>query len=146
MSLTSAGLLLLSLLPPHMAWVVALGFVTGLGLGTVMPISQVVVQTVAGRSKLGAATATLSLARSTGGAAGAALFGALVFAMIPNADRASLLQQASDMDIGIVIRAFHRGFLCAAVVAAVAAFVASRMPRINLWERMKSRPDGAAPE
>jgi EmrB/QacA subfamily drug resistance transporter len=145
MSLTSAGLLLLGLLPPHMASVVALGFITGLGLGTVMPISQVVVQTVAGRSKLGAATATLSLARSTGGAAGAALFGALVFAMIPNADRASLLQQASEMDIGIVVRAFHRGFLFAAAVAAIAAFVASRMPHINLWERMKSRPDGAAP-
>ncbi|MGZ5725686.1 MAG: MFS transporter [Burkholderiales bacterium] len=145
MSLTSAGLLLLGLLPPHMASVVPLGFITGLGLGTVMPISQVVVQTVAGRSKLGAATATLSLARSTGGAAGAALFGALVFAMIPNADRASLLQQASEMDMSIVVRAFHRGFLFAAAVAAIAAFVASRMPRINLWERMKSRPDGAAP-
>jgi predicted MFS family arabinose efflux permease len=141
MSLTSAGLLLLAVLPPHMAWVVTLGFVTGLGLGTVMPICQVVVQTVAGRSKLGAATATLSLARSTGGAAGAALFGALVFAMIPDADRQSLIQHASEMDIDVVVRAFHRAFLFAAGVAALAAFAASRMQRINLWERV----DGQSP-
>jgi EmrB/QacA subfamily drug resistance transporter len=134
MSLTSAGLLLLGLLPPHMGLVVALGFITGLGLGSVMPVSQVVVQVVAGRTKLGAATATLSLARSTGGAAGAALFGALVFAMIPDVDRQSIVQHASELDIERVVRAFHRAFLFAAGVAALAAFTASRIPPITLWQ------------
>jgi MFS family permease len=118
-------------------FVIVLGFVTGLGFGTVMPINQVVVQTVAGRTRLGAATAVSSLARSTGGAAGAALFGALVFAMMPGVDRQSLLQQASGSDVERVVSAFHRGFLFAAALAALAAFVATRIPRIKLWERPK---------
>jgi MFS family permease len=139
MSLTSAALLLLGLLPPHMALVIALGFFIGLGLGTVMPVTQVVVQTVAGRAKLGAATATLSLARSTGGAAGAALFGALVFAMIPDVDRQTLLQQTSGVDIDRIVGAFHRAFLFAAAVAALAAFMASRIPHITLWQPPKRR-------
>jgi EmrB/QacA subfamily drug resistance transporter len=137
MSISSAALLLLGLLPPHLGFVIVLGFVTGLGFGTVMPINQVVVQTVAGRTRLGAATAMSSLARSTGGAAGAALFGALVFAMMPGVDRQSLLQRASGMDVTLVVNAFHRGFLFAAALAALAAFVATRIPRITLWERPK---------
>jgi len=139
MSITSAGLLLLGLLPSHMGLVIVLGFVVGLGLGSVMPVSQVTVQTVAGRAKLGAATATLSLARATGGAAGAALFGALVFAMLPNVDRQTLVQHAAGLDINLVVHAFHRAFLCAAVVAALAAFTASRIPRITLWTPPKRR-------
>ncbi|HEV7801784.1 MAG TPA: MFS transporter [Burkholderiales bacterium] len=133
MSLTSAGLFLLGVLPPSLGLVIALGFLTGLGLGTVMPVNQVVVQTVAGRTRLAAATATISLARSTGGAAGAALFGALVFAMIPDADRQSLLQHANALGSDIVVHAFHRAFLFAAAVAALAAFTASRIPRMRLW-------------
>jgi EmrB/QacA subfamily drug resistance transporter len=137
MSISSAALLLLGLLPPHMGFVIVLGFITGLGFGTVMPINQVVVQTVAGRARLGAATAMNSLARSTGGAAGAALFGAIIFAMMPAADRQSLMQQATAQDLELVVAAFHRGFLCAAALAAFAAFVASRIPRVTLWERPK---------
>jgi hypothetical protein len=76
-----------------------------------------------------------SLARSTGGAAGAALFGAIVFAMVPDVDPRSLLQHASAQDVERVVSAFHRGFLCAAVLAAFAAFIASRIPRVTLWER-----------
>jgi EmrB/QacA subfamily drug resistance transporter len=135
MSISSAALLLLGLLPPHMGLVIVLGFVTGLGFGTVMPINQVVVQTVAGPARLGAVTAMSSLARSTGGAAGAALFGAIVFAMVPDADPRSLLQRASAQDVERVVIAFHRGFLCAAALAASAAFIASRIPRVTLWER-----------
>jgi EmrB/QacA subfamily drug resistance transporter len=133
MSLTSAGLLLLGVLPPSVPLIIVLGFVIGLGLGTVMPVNQVVVQTIAGRTKLGAASATTSLSRSTGGAAGAALFGALVFAMIPDVDRHSILQHADTVDLTLVIRAFHRGFLCAAAVAALGAFTAWRMPQMTLW-------------
>ncbi|HKA38947.1 MAG TPA: MFS transporter [Burkholderiales bacterium] len=137
MSISSAALLLLGLLPPHMGLVIVLGFVTGLGFGSVMPINQVVMQTVAGRARLGAVTAMSSLARSTGGAAGAALFGAIIFAMMPVSDRQSLAQQVSTQDLEVVISAFHRGFLCVAALAALAAFVASRIPRIALWERPK---------
>jgi predicted MFS family arabinose efflux permease len=118
MSLAAAALLLLGLLPDHQSLVIALGFLTGLGLGSVMPINQVVVQTVAGRARLGAAMALMGLARSTGGAAGAALFGAVVFALLPHLD---------------MVQAFHRAFLVAAGVAALGALVASRVPRVTIY-------------
>lgn len=118
MSLAAVALLLLGLLPDDRMLVIALGFLTGLGLGSVMPINQVVVQTVAGRPRLGAAMALMGLARSTGGAAGAALFGAVVFALMPHLE---------------VVQAFHRAFFVAAGLAALGALVASRVPRIQLW-------------
>jgi predicted MFS family arabinose efflux permease len=130
MSITAIALLALGLLPDHIAIVIALGFCTGLGLGTVMPINQVVVQTVAGRSRLGTATAMLSLSRSTGGAAGAALFGALIFALLPEAGPRPLL----DSSAAEVTRAFHYGFLFVAAIAALAAYTAYRIPQIKLWE------------
>jgi predicted MFS family arabinose efflux permease len=133
MSMTASGLLLLGVLPPRIELIVALGFVIGLGLGTVMPVNQLVVQVVAGRSRLGAATATLSLARATGGAAGAALFGALVFALIPDVDRSALVQDARAIGIDVVVDAFHRAFLFAAGVAALAAYTAHRIPAVTLW-------------
>jgi EmrB/QacA subfamily drug resistance transporter len=133
MSLTSLALFLLGVLPPHMALVIPLGFLVGLGLGCVMPVNQVVVQTVAGRTRLASATATVSLARNTGGAAGAALFGAIVFAMIPDATRETLAHHATSGGEAAVISAFHRAFLFAAAVAALGAFAASRIPPMRLW-------------
>lgn len=134
MSCTTLGLFLLGLLPASMTLIGVLGFVAGLGLGTVMPITTLVVQTVAGRSKLSAATATVSLARSTGGAAGAALFGAIVFAMIPDVDRHTIVQQAGALGVERILQAFHRAFFCAAGVAALAVYIATRMPRMKLWQ------------
>jgi EmrB/QacA subfamily drug resistance transporter len=131
MTITAVSLLLLGLLPSNLTLIIVLGFFTGLGLGAVMPINQVVVQTVAGRSRLGAVMALIGLARATGGAAGAALFGAVVFAMIPDIDRQAL---AGAADVAPVVGAFHRAFLFAAAVAALAAFTASRIPKIKLWQ------------
>ena len=130
MSLASGALLALGLAPPSMTLVVALGFLTGAGFGTVMPTTQVLMQTVGGRQKLGTVTAMAGLARSTGGAAGAALFGAIVFAMIPQArDQAGL----EEHDLPALIQAFHHAFLFAAAIAALAAFSASRIPHTKLW-------------
>ena len=138
MTITCLGLLLLALLPPSMMLVSVLGFITGLGLGTVMPTTNLTVQTVGGRTRLSAATSTLSLSRATGGAAGAALFGAVVFASIPDVDRFTLAQQAHTLDVERIITAFHRAFFCAAVVAALGAWAAGLMPRIRLWPARKS--------
>jgi MFS family permease len=140
MSFTATGLFLLGLAPPSLGSVGVLGFVAGLGLGTVMPITTMIVQTVAGRTKLGAATATVSLSRSTGGAVGAALFGAIVFAMIPDVDRQTLVQHAAELDLHKVLRAFHWAFFCAAGVAAAAVYTATRMPRIRLWHSAAKQP------
>ena len=134
MSCASFALLLLGVLPARMELIIALGFLCGLGFGCVMPTIQVTVQTVAGRERLGVVTALNGLARSTGGAAGAALFGALVFAFIPGVDRATLAQAAQHLDVAPVVQAFHRAFLAASAVAALAALVASRMPARALWQ------------
>ena len=134
MSCASLALLLLGILPPHMSLIIALGFLCGLGFGCVMPTIQVTIQTVAGRERLGVVTAMNGLARSTGGAAGAALFGAVVFAMIPGVERNALLQGATESDVAAIVQAFQRAFLIAALVAGIAAIVASRMPPIALWD------------
>ena len=133
MSCAAMALFLLAVLPSSMALVIALSFLCGLGFGCVMPTIQVTIQTVAGRGRLGVVTALNGLARSTGGAIGAALFGAVVFALIPGADRSALLHGASEVDVQAILHAFHRAFLLAACVAAIAAYVASRMPDHALW-------------
>jgi MFS family permease len=111
-------------MPSHLGLLVGLSFFCGLGFGCVMPTIQVTIQTVAGRERLGVVTALNGLARSTGGAAGAALFGAVVFALAP-----------AEADVDGLLHAFHRAFLLAAIVAALAAFVASRMPDSPLWDK-----------
>ncbi|HEX4329731.1 MAG TPA: MFS transporter, partial [Burkholderiales bacterium] len=55
MAIASVGLLLMALVPPVANLISGLGFVCGLGFGTVMPTSQVVIQTLAGRGRLGIA-------------------------------------------------------------------------------------------
>jgi len=117
-----------------MSLIIALGFLCGLGFGCVMPTLQVTVQTVAGRERLGVAMALNALARSTGGAAGAALFGAVVFAFVPAVDRSMLAQAAQNTDVAVFVQAFHRAFLAASLVAALGALVASRMPARALWK------------
>jgi EmrB/QacA subfamily drug resistance transporter len=134
MSCASVALLLLGILPPHTSLVIALGFLCGLGFGGVMPTIQVTIQTVAGRERLGVVTALNGLARSTGGAAGAAMFGAVVFALIPGVERDALLQAATEADVAAIVHAFHRAFLVAAFVAGAGAIVASRMPATALWD------------
>jgi predicted MFS family arabinose efflux permease len=116
LSCAALALFLLGVLPASMPLIIALGFLCGLGFGCVMPTIQVTVQTVVGRERLGVAMALNGLARSTGGAAGAALFGAVVFAFGPT------------------VEAFHRAFLAASLVAAAGALVASRMPSRALWK------------
>ena len=58
----------------------------GIGLGTVMPATQVVVQVAAGRERLGAATASISVSRALGGAIGVAIVGAVLFLLIGKTD------------------------------------------------------------
>jgi hypothetical protein len=78
-------------------------------------------------------TSIAGLARSTGGAAGAALFGALVFSALPALDRPALAQGVGEHDVAALVQAFHRAFFFAAAVAALGAVIASRIPHITLW-------------
>jgi MFS family permease len=124
LALSSAALFALALVPSDTTLIGCLAFITGLGFGCVMPTTNVTLQMVAGRQRLGVVTALMALARSTGGAAGAALFGAVAFALMPAAAHGRS-----------VMSAFHAGFLLFAVVAAAAAFAASRIPPLKLWDR-----------
>ena len=124
LSVSSAALFALALVPVNQALIGCFAFFAGIGFGCVMPTTQVTMQTVAGREKLGVVTALMALARSTGGATGPALFGAVAFSMLPVAAHGSSATSA-----------FHTGFLVFAVVAAAAAFTASRIPPLTLWDR-----------
>jgi EmrB/QacA subfamily drug resistance transporter len=125
LALSSAALLLLGFTPPLLPVIGTLGFICGLGFGTVMPTSQVVIQTRAGRARLGIASATTSLARSTGSSLGTALFGALVFALLKGVDYSSPLTLPLDARAAVV-SAFHAAFAAAACIAALGAWLASR--------------------
>jgi len=95
-----------------------------------MPASQAIAQTAAGQSQLGAATSTVSLARAIGSSAGTFLFGSLVFVLLPapDIDRQTLGAAES----AYVLAACHTAFLATAVVAALGALSAGRLPAINL--------------
>jgi MFS family permease len=125
LGLASAALLLMGLLPPLLPVIAVLGFFCGLGFGTVMPTSQVVIQTRAGRARLGIASATTSLARATGSALGTALFGTLVFALLNGTDYSAPHSLAAAAR-GAVLAAFHTAFIAAAGIAALGAWLASR--------------------
>ncbi len=81
-ALSLAGL---ALLPPLHPILVALEVTTGLGLGSVMSVMQIVTQTAAGPARLGAAASTVSLARTLGSSLGASAFGALIYGLIGGA-------------------------------------------------------------
>lgn len=78
----------MGLLTPTAVTVGQCGFVCGMGFGTVMPTAQVTIQTLAGRERLGAAAAVVSLSRSLG----AAVFGALVFGLLHGVEVAAALR------------------------------------------------------
>ncbi len=132
MSLSSLALLGLGLLSAGPVLVGVLGFVAGLGFGTVMPTTQVVVQTVAGRERLGQATSIVALARSLGSAIGTAVFGAIAFALMADPGRATLAQAVDPQHAADVLHAFHVAFLLAALAAALAALSATMVPRVQL--------------
>jgi hypothetical protein len=60
--------------------------------------------------------------------------------MLPGADRQSLFASATDAEIALIVQAFHRAFIAAAVVAGLAAFTASRIPPVKLWEGSGKEP------
>ncbi|MBV9749683.1 MAG: MFS transporter [Acetobacteraceae bacterium] len=68
------------------AWLPAVFAVISLFTGTTMPVVQMTVQIVAGRSNLGAASASVQFMRSIGAALGTAVIGAVLFAVLSARD------------------------------------------------------------
>ncbi|HEV7821273.1 MAG TPA: MFS transporter, partial [Burkholderiales bacterium] len=139
LSLAGFALLMLGAVAPAPGVVGLLGFLAGLGFGVIMPINQVVVQTVAGPARLGAVTAMISLFRSVGGAAGAAVFGAIVYALLPDVDHIDTAHSIAGIAPLPVLHAFHIAFLLAAGVAFAGAVAASRIPLVSLWQPKVAR-------
>ncbi|CAN5321142.1 MDR family MFS transporter [soil metagenome] len=129
LSLAAVCLIGLTLASANRPLLTGLGYLTGVGVGSVMSVMQIVTQIAAGPSRLGGASATLALARSLGAAVGAAAFGALIFALI-DADNA--LTAAADPAMREQVAfAFHVAFLCAAAVCLLGAWLASRVPEVR---------------
>ena len=51
----------------------------------------------------------------------------------------NLVRAVSGTEVTQIVQAFHRAFLFAAAVAALAAFTASRIPRVELWQTSQDR-------
>jgi EmrB/QacA subfamily drug resistance transporter len=124
--------------PLHATTIAVLGFGCGIGLGSVMPTAQIVTQWLAGRTRLGAAAAVVTLSRATGAAIGTAGFGAVVFALLPNVDlhpsgaASDAAVVAAGAGSSAVAFAFRAGFACAALIAVLGAFSAARVRKIHL--------------
>jgi EmrB/QacA subfamily drug resistance transporter len=131
MSMSTIALFVLGIATPSTTIVAALGLACGVGFGTVMPTAQLTIQTLAGREKLGAAAAVVSLSRAIGALLGTALFGALVYGMLHGVDLDVALRDAA-AHRDAILRAFQYGFLAAAILAAASAWVASRLPPLRL--------------
>ncbi len=135
LTLAAIAMLALVIAPTNKVLVATLAFVAGLGLGPTMPTVQVMVQTIAGHDRLGAATALVILARTLGAALGTSLIGAVVYGLMPHVDLSQLVRHAAvwnEPDNAQVVRAFHVAFFATALVAAFGALSASRMPKVRL--------------
>jgi predicted MFS family arabinose efflux permease len=126
----ACAVLALALLPPLPWLIAACAAVCGLGFGTVMPNAQLATQILAGRERLGAAAALLSLTRSTGATIGTAAFGGLAFVLLQPGGGGTL--QLQGLDPARAQRAFDIVFGVLAVFAGLTALAARRVPQMDL--------------
>ncbi|MBL0390898.1 MFS transporter [Ramlibacter monticola] len=129
LALAALAILALALLPPLPGVITPAAALCGVGFGTVMPNAQLATQILAGRQRLGAAAALLSLTRSSGATLGTAAFGGLAFVLLGSSE-GSL--QVGQLEPARVMQAFHIVFGVLAGFAALGAFAAWRAPRMDL--------------
>ena len=132
MSLSACGFIALGSINPDPILVSLLGMVCGIGFGTVMPTTQLVIQTVGGKANVGSVTALASLCRNLGAAIGTALFGVLIYALLPGFDHNTSIEVLKSGPQEGIITAFQTSFYIAAIIAALAAINAARAPIISL--------------
>jgi predicted MFS family arabinose efflux permease len=132
LSLAALALFGLAFLPATRPYLVGLEIATGLGLGSVMSVMQIVTQTAAGPERLGAAASTISLARSLGSSLGAAAFGALIYGLIGGAP--VIAAQRSALVEARIDHAFQVAFVAAGALCLAAAWAASRVPTLRFDE------------
>jgi EmrB/QacA subfamily drug resistance transporter len=130
LSIATLGLVALGSAPPSYEVGLVLGLLCGIGIGTVMPTTQLTMQALAGRERLGVAAALVQLARTFGGAVGTAATGALLFALMHGVDLRSV-GSIAEQDRAAIVAAFRHAFIAVALYAACGAWVASRVPRVR---------------
>ena len=140
------------------AVVTGLTMLVGVGLGMVMPPTQVAVQAAAGRAALGVATATISLSRAIGGAIGVAVLGAVLFAQMDRASAGTgaLLHRAMEGGAAYIAAmstaergelaagvdaAYRVVFIVIAAITAIGATIAATVPRTQ-WDDEPGGPPG----
>ncbi|PIW63139.1 MFS transporter [Shewanella sp. CG12_big_fil_rev_8_21_14_0_65_47_15] len=132
MALAFVGLLLIGLVPPNANLIGGLGVLVGVGLGTVMPSVQLVVQSVSGKARLSQITAMVSLCRSMGAAIGTALFSLLLYGLLPFKGEEVGIEAMKQLPTESVHAAFQYGFIAASTVALCAAIVGFLSPATAL--------------
>ena len=120
----------LALAPPNHGLLTLLCVLCGLGFGTVMPNAQVILQTLAGRSRLGAASAVVSLSRALGSTVGTALFGAALYGQLGAGDAVKAPLAHSPQAAAQIVNAYHWAFGGVALLLMLGAAFAGRMPVI----------------
>jgi hypothetical protein len=124
----------LAVLPPMPGLITTVAAICGTGFGVVMPSAQIATQILAGRDRLGAAAALLSLTRSLGATLGTAAFGGLAFVLLGGTPTGETLQ-VGDLDPVQVTIAFHIVFGVLAAFTALAALASWPAPSVDLRQR-----------
>ncbi len=120
-----------SRVPPSFFMLEVLMAGLSVGLGTVFPLTTIAIQNAVQPHQMGTATGVMSFFRSLGGAMIVAIFGAVLFAQLPNfssMEAAAGVRLADIVANGTVHTAFRPLFGTAAFVLALALASFSRMP------------------
>ena len=139
MAAAALALAALALAQPSAAGFTLVAGCCGVGLGMVMPNAQLALQVLAGRARLGAAAALVSLTRSLGAGLGTAAFSGLLFVLLgPGGEGAGpSLQGRAPAQIA---HAFHLAFGALAVFAALGAIAATCVPVTRLADQAPDAP------
>jgi MFS family permease len=107
----------------------ALLAIVGLGVGAMLPVTTVCVQSAAPGHDLGTATAVMQFSRQLGAALIVAVMGAIV---IGAGHGALVAQAATDADVEALRETFRAAFLVGAFFIALCFFFLARMEERNL--------------
>jgi len=115
------------------------------GMGMVMTVAQVTIQSAAGRKSLGAASGSIQLARTVGAVFGTAIFGTILFATLAINDPQAAPMFGRILNLGPealvsldaprraaimseIVAGFRYAFLMLAAIAAIACLLAATNP------------------
>jgi len=105
------------------------GVILGLGIGSMLPLSVVVVQNAFEHSRIGTVTSALTFFRSLGGAIGVAVMGALMNASGP---AEAIMLNIGNFDAKTMMAGLHSGFLFMLAASVIPIFLMLLLKEIPL--------------